>query len=170
MRPPPCIQRNHVYLCEHHQVLCTYLEGSCLGSLYLRPLQFTWTFNPLLLPSEIMQGAAHTDDELNEIKDEIETVKNVTLQQGDFPDVATYTLSQISHFSVLFWFSFSLGVLTIGLLTCWYCGSRRQRQSARQCPDVMELPRTISEILDLNLDNNGHRRKAPTASAPPYSA
>ena len=31
-----CIQRNHVYLCEHHQVLRTDLEGSCLGSLYLQ--------------------------------------------------------------------------------------------------------------------------------------
>ena len=249
-----CIQRNHVYLCEHHQVLRTDLEGSCLGSLYLQsergvrencrldrrplretvyqlsatdhlvvsptphtaqilcrngshfpirlrltsrisvppacslrlfnhtitsddsvrikpePLQFTWTFNPLLLPSEIMQGAAHADDELNEIKDEIETVKNVTLQQGDFPDAVTNTLSQISHFSVLFWLSFSLGVLAIGLLTCWYCGSRKRRQSTRQRPDVMELPRTISEIADLNLDDDGRRRKVPTASAPPYSA
>jgi hypothetical protein len=31
-----CIQRNHVYLCESHQVLCTDLEGSCLGAIYLQ--------------------------------------------------------------------------------------------------------------------------------------
>jgi hypothetical protein len=136
-----CIQRNHVYLCEHHQVLRTDLEGSCLGSLCLQsergvrencrldkrqlretvyqlsatdhlivspiphtaqilckngshfpirlkltsrntvppacslrlfnsvrikpePLQFSWSFNPLLLPSEIMQQAAHADNDM----------------------------------------------------------------------------------------------------------
>ena len=31
-----CIQRNHVYLCEGHQVLRTDLEGSCLGAIYLQ--------------------------------------------------------------------------------------------------------------------------------------
>ena len=34
-----CIQRNHVYLCERHQVLRTDLEGSCLGSLYLQSVK-----------------------------------------------------------------------------------------------------------------------------------
>jgi len=31
-----CVQRNHIFLCEGHQVLRTDLEGSCLGSLYLQ--------------------------------------------------------------------------------------------------------------------------------------
>ena len=34
-----CIQRNHIYLCERHQVLRTDLEGSCLGSLYLQSVK-----------------------------------------------------------------------------------------------------------------------------------
>ena len=31
-----CVQRNHIFLCEGHQVLRTDLEGSCLGSIYLQ--------------------------------------------------------------------------------------------------------------------------------------
>ena len=31
-----CTQRNHVYLCEQHQILRNDLEGSCLGALYLQ--------------------------------------------------------------------------------------------------------------------------------------
>ena len=83
----------------------------------------------------------------------------------DFPGAATNTITQISHFSVLFWFSFSLGVLLLGLLICWYC-----RQVAQQHPEVVELPCTILEIANLDLNKDGRRRKAPKASAPPYAA
>ena len=31
-----CVQRNHMFLCEGHQVLQTDLEGSCLGAIYLQ--------------------------------------------------------------------------------------------------------------------------------------
>ncbi|MGV1013306.1 MAG: hypothetical protein ACOYBS_12785, partial [Flavobacterium sp.] len=31
-----CVQRSHIYLCEHHQVLRTDLPGSCNGALYLQ--------------------------------------------------------------------------------------------------------------------------------------
>ena len=31
-----CVQCNHVFLCEGHQVLRTNLEGSCLGAIYLQ--------------------------------------------------------------------------------------------------------------------------------------
>ena len=31
-----CIQKNHLYLCEHHQTLRKDLPGSCLGALYLQ--------------------------------------------------------------------------------------------------------------------------------------
>jgi hypothetical protein len=247
-----CIQRNHVYLCEHHQVLRTDLEGSCLGSLYLQsergvrencrldkrplretvyqlsatdhlivspvphtaqilckngshfpvrlrltsrisvppacslrlfnhtinsddsvrikpePLQFSWSFNPLLLPSEIMQQAAHADNEMNDIKDQMAEFKNNTLSPKDFPEAATNTLSTVSHFSVLFWITFSVALTALGLLICWYCGSRHQfRKRKQQLPEAHELPDTISEIARLKLDNPESRCK-PEAPAPPY--
>jgi hypothetical protein len=31
-----CVKRNHIYLCEKHQVLQTNLAGTCLGALYLQ--------------------------------------------------------------------------------------------------------------------------------------
>ena len=226
-----CVQRNHVYLCEHHQVLRTDLEGSCLGSLYLQsekgvrencrldkrplretvyqlsatdhlivspvphtaqilcrngshfpvrlrtttrisvppacslrlfnhtitsddsvrikpePLQFSWAFNPLILPSNLMQTAAHADNELNKVKREMVKFRNQTLQPKDFPEAVTNTLSETSYFSVLFWISFSVAITTLTLLVCWYCGSRRRASQSRQNNlELGELPDTISEI------------------------
>jgi len=31
-----CVKRNHIYLCEKHQILQTNLAGTCLGALYLQ--------------------------------------------------------------------------------------------------------------------------------------
>ena len=31
-----CVKRNHIFLCEKHQVLQTNLPGTCLGALYLQ--------------------------------------------------------------------------------------------------------------------------------------
>ena len=31
-----CIQKNHIFLCDHHQILRKDLQGTCLGALYLQ--------------------------------------------------------------------------------------------------------------------------------------
>ncbi len=132
------------------------------------PLQFSWSFNPLLLPSEIMQQAAHADNEMNDIKDQMTEFKNNTLSQKDFPEAVTNTLSTVSHFSVLFWITFSIAILALGLLICWYCGSRRRfRKQNQQQPEAYELPDTISEIARLN---DPELRRKENISAPPYHA
>ena len=230
-----CIQRNHVFLCEGHQVLRTDLEGSCLGSIYLQsergvrenceiqrkllretvfqisatdhlvvspnphtaqvtckngshhpvrirttsrihinpgctlklfnhtlrsdqsirikpePLLFPWDFNPLILPSELMNQAQHLDDQVNRLKSTIITMQNVTVQDHEIPDAITETLTDsVSTFSVLFWSTFSIAILSLGLLTCWYCGSRRRQQSRTKLRSD-ELPMTISQIAEMNL-------------------
>jgi hypothetical protein len=237
-----CIQRNHVYLCEGHQVLRTDLEGSCLGAIYLQsqrgvrenceverkplretvfqvsptdhiiispyphttqvtckngthypiriqtttklhlnpgctlrlfnhtlrsdeslrlkpePLLWTWSFNPLSLPSETMASAKHIDDHLNRIRNSLQALQNETVKDSEIPDHISNTLtSSVSVFSVLFWTVFGLSLLGLIFLTCWYCGARRNRYSRPQLrPD--ELPRTISQIADLNLPDLRDRR------------
>jgi len=63
-----------------------------------------------------MQQAAHADNEMNDIKDQMDEFKNSTLSQKDFRGAATNTLSTISHFSVLFWITFSITLMALGLL------------------------------------------------------
>ena len=238
-----CVQRNHVFLCEGHQVLRTDLEGSCLGAIYLQsekgvrenceitrkplretvfqisatdhlvvspyphtsqitcnngshypirirttsririnpgcslklfnhtlrsdqsirikpePLVFQWDFDPLALPSELMSKAAHLDDQYNKLQSSIAQMQNVTVQEDEFPQIIHETLTNsISIFSVLFWSTFAIAVLALGLLMCWYCGSRRQRQPARRQLTAEELPMTISQIAELDtLDHKGYR-------------
>ena len=236
-----CIQKNHIYLCEHHQVLRTDLEGSCLGSLYLqsergvrencrldrRPLretvyqlsptshlvfsptphtaqilcrngshfpirlqsttkiqvppacslrlynhtissddsirikpeslQFTWSFNPLMLPSELLQYTTHADDAMNELKKNIATFNNITVQHDEFPTILSETLSQSSHFSVLFWSTLAIATLALGLLVFWYVGSKRRIariRKRREIPPAYELPDSISQIAGLNLPDH----------------
>jgi hypothetical protein len=229
-----CVQKNHIFLCEGHQVLNTDLESSCLGSLYLQsergirencklerkplretvfqlsatdhliispyphtaqifckngthypirirtssrihlnpgctlqlfnhtlrsdqsiriktePLLFPWSFNPLILPSELLHQANHLDDQVNLLKESIQTLKNETVHDDEIPQTITNTLSSVSGFSVLFWLTLGIAILALGLLICWYCGSRRRR-SQRPVVVAKNLPMTISQIADLNL-------------------
>jgi hypothetical protein len=64
------------------------------------PLQFQWTFNPLILPSEILQHASHVDDELNNLKSSLKTLQNLTISDNQFPDLLSDNLSQVSTFSI----------------------------------------------------------------------
>jgi hypothetical protein len=237
-----CIQRNHVFLCEGHQVLRTDLEGSCLGSLYLQspvgvrencklerrqlretvfqvsatdhlvvspfshtaqilckngihhpiriqttarihidpgcsltlfnhtlrsdqstrikpqPLLFSWSFNPLSLPSELLSEARHLDDQVNLLKTSISTLDNVTVQDSEIPQIITDTLSTTSTFSILFWTVLGTAVLALTLLVCWYCGSRRRQTTKSRTLRSNELPMTISQIAGLNLPDADGRR------------
>ena len=237
-----CVQRNHVFLCEGHQVLRTDLEGSCLGSLYLQsqvgvrencklerkqlretvfqvsatdhlvvspfphtaqilcksgihhpiriqttarihidpgcsltlfnhtlrsdqstrikpqPLLFSWSFNPLSLPSELLSEARHLDDQVNLLKTSISTLDNVTVQDSEIPQIITDTLSTTSTFSILFWTVLGTAVLALTLLVCWYCGSRRRQTTKSRTLRSNELPMTISQIAGLNLPDADGRR------------
>ena len=124
-----------------------------------------------------MQRAAHADDELNEVKGEMVTFRNQTLQPKDFPEAVTNTLTEVSSFSVLFWVSFSVAITALTLLLCWYCGSRhRANQSRRKDLELGELPDTISEIARVDQSTRRsllqpHCCKPTEANdAPPYSA
>jgi hypothetical protein len=117
-----------------------------------------------------MQQAAHADNEMNDIKDQMAEFKNNTLSQKDFPEAATNTLSTISHFSVLLWITLTIAIMALGLLICWYCGSRHQfRKLNQQRPEEDKLPDTISEITQLNV-NDPELRHKENISAPPYHA
>ena len=237
-----CVQRNHVFLCEGHQVLRTDLEGSCLGSLYLQsqvgvrencklerkqlretvfqvsatdhlvvspfphttqitckngthypirirttsrihvnpgcqltlfnhtlrsdqsirikpePLLFSWAFNPLTLPSELISEAKHLDDQVNLLKSSISTLNNVTTQDSEIPQIITDTLSTTSTFSILFWIVAGTAALALILLVCWYCGSRRRQTTRSRTLRPDELPMTISQIAGLNLPDADGRR------------
>ncbi len=74
------------------------------------------------------------------------------VQDNKIPQIITNTLSSISGFLVLFWQALGTVVLALGLITCWYCGARIQKNQGRP-PGIAakDLPMTISQIADLNL-------------------
>jgi len=123
------------------------------------PLIWTWALNPLSLPTETMAQAKHIDDHLNLIKTHIAALQNETGKDSEFPQQISDTLtSSVSTFSVLFLTTFGLCLLGLNFLMCGYCRAWRNRYARLQLyPD--ELPRTISQVADLNLpDDNGCRR------------
>ena len=106
-----------------------------------------------------MNKAAHMDDQYNKLQSQIGQMQNVMVQDDEIPQLMHETLTEsFSPFSVLFWSTFAIAVLALGLLMCWYCRSRRQQQPARRQLTAEELPMTISQIADLDtLDHKGYR-------------
>ena len=72
-----------------------------------------------------MTKATHLDDQYNQLQSKkISQMQNVTVQDDEFPQILHETLTDsVSVFSVLFWSTFAIAVLALGLLMCWYCGS-----------------------------------------------
>ena len=122
------------------------------------PLLFSWAFNPLTLPSELISEAKHLDDQVNLLKSSISTLNNVTAQDSEIPQIITDTLSTTSTFSILFWIVAGTAALALILLVCWYCGSRRRQTSTTSKLRPDELPMTISQIAGLNLPDADGRR------------
>ncbi len=107
-----------------------------------------------------MQQAAHADNKMNDIKDQMAEFKNSTLLQKDFLEASTNTLSTVSHFSVLFWITFSIALMALMLLICWYCRSWHQLgKRYQQLTESHKLPDTILEITQLKLYDLDLRRK-----------
>jgi hypothetical protein len=123
-----------------------------------QPLLFSWSFNPLSLPSELLSEARHLDDQVNLLKTSISTLDNVTVQDSEIPQIITDTLSTTSTFSILFWTVLGTAVLALTLLVCWYCGSRRRQTTKSRTLRSNELPMTISQIAGLNLPDADGRR------------
>jgi hypothetical protein len=116
------------------------------------PLVFPWSFNPLMLPFEVMHRAQHTDNQVNLLKESIQTMQKVKVQDDKIPQTITNTLSSISGFLVLFWMALGTAVLGLGLVTCWYCRARLQKSQSQPVGiAAMDLPMTIWQIADLNL-------------------
>jgi hypothetical protein len=100
-----------------------------------------------------MHRAQHTDNQVNLLKQSIQTLQEVAVQDEEILQTITNTLSSVSGFSVLFWLMLGTAVLALGLVTCWYCGARIQKRRGGRPPGIAakDLPMTISRIADLNL-------------------
>ena len=92
-----------------------------------------------------MTKATHLDEHYNKMQ-------FVRVHDDEFPEILHETLTDsISVFSVLFWSTFSIAVLALGLLVCWYCGSRRGQQPIQKQLTSEELPMTISKIAEMDM-------------------
>ena len=209
-----CIQQNHIFLCDRHQLLRKDLPGSCLGALFIqhqqgvvencgieyRPLRETvyqlstndhLVFSPTpfssqiqctngshypqqlvgitkihvpdfcsldlinhtivsdgnirispkalqmhmtldlnLFPSEMIQAASHTDNEMNLMKTSMASIHNLTTSEEAFANLLTSHLTSFSPVSIILW---TLAALTFSgyvFFVCWYCNVLRNRRAA----------------------------------------
>ena len=208
-----CIQRNHVYLCDKHQVVRTDLLSTCLGSLYLRdaegvrthcrfevrpmtetvyqlnnldhlvfspksltaqmtcrngslypvflnkasritvppgcqlklrshhitsdthiniappPLQYEWHWDPEALPSHLLEGSAHLDQQIQSLREHLYNTSQLSVSRMDFSNLLTNEITSPNTFLSLFWpvFLFALPILLVALFIGW-CYKRRQHR------------------------------------------
>ena len=208
-----CIQRNHVYLCDKHQVVRTDLLSTCLGSLYLRdadgvrthcrfevrpmtetvyqlnnldhlvfspqsltaqmtckngslypvflnkasritvpqgceltlrahqitsdtqiniappPLQYEWHWDPEAMPSHLLEGSAHLDQQIQALREHLYNASQLTVHKTDFSRLLTDEISTPNTFLSLFWpFLLVLFPVLLGALVFGWCYKRRKHR------------------------------------------
>ena len=126
------------------------------------PLQFTWDFNPLTLPSELLQTASHLDDQLNNMKQRLQQLHNDTIQDAEFESLLNSTVtSPSSYISILIWISVLIAGLTFCCVFVWYCcNKRRYARMKREVEDEVNQRRIFRNYINLDY----FRKKRPTAT------
>jgi len=211
-----CIQQNHIFLCDRHQVLRKDLAGSCLGALFLqnqqgvienckvaykplretvyqlstndhlifsptpilaqiqcsngshfpqqiieitkihlpdfcsidlvnhtitadgnirispKPLQMFMTLDTNLFPSEMIHSIEHADDEMNLMKNSIQTLHNLTTSDELFAQMLQNHLTSPNPISIVLWTLTALAFAGYSIFFCWYCNALRHRRAARR--------------------------------------
>ena len=219
-----CIQRNHIYLCDKHQVVRTDLKSTCLGSLYLRdaegvrthcrfevramtetvyqlnnldhlvfsptaltaqitcrngslypvflnkaskvtvpqscelklrshhitsdtniniappPLQYEWHWDPEAMPSHLLEGSAHLDQQIQALREHLYNTSQVTLTRGDFSNLLTTEFSTPNSFFALFWpvFLFAIPMILIALVCGWCYNRHKHRRDTNRRNGVID--------------------------------
>ena len=218
-----CIQRNHVYLCDKHQVLRTDLERNCLGALYLRhasgvrtycrferrpltenvyqltnidhlvftptplttqvmcqngsvhpiflaqtskltvpqnchvtlrshvifsdahfdasppPLQYAWHWDPRAMPSHLLDGNLHLDQQIQSLRNHLYHTKQHAVNKTNFSSLLMGEISTGSA-AYLFWpfVLLSLSVI-LGLgIWCW-CRNRKPKPRSKRRNSAWDL-------------------------------
>ena len=219
-----CIQRNHIYLCDKHQVVRTDLTNTCLGSLYLRdaegvrthcrfevramtetvyqlnnldhlvfsptsltaqitcrngslfpvflnkasrvtvpqscelklrshhitsdtsiniappPLQYEWHWDPEAMPSHLLEGSAHLDQQIQALREHLYNTSQVTLTRGDFSNLLTTEISTPNSFLALFWpiLLFIIPMVLIALVCGWCYNRYKHRRDTNRRNGVVD--------------------------------
>jgi hypothetical protein len=132
------------------------------------PLQFQWTFNPLILPSELLQHASHVDDELNNLKSSLKTLQNLTISDNEFPDLLSDNLSKVSTFSILLWVTFAIAVASVTVICCWFGCARKWYFRQRQ-PDLAPVVMLPNNLAAINLPAQANVPAQANAPPPPLN-
>jgi hypothetical protein len=83
-----------------------------------------------LFPSEMIQAASHTDNEMNLMKTSMASIHNLTTSEEAFANLLTSHLTSFSPVSIILW---TLAALTFSgyvFFVCWYCNVLRNRRAA----------------------------------------
>jgi len=96
-------------------------------SIKLSPpaLQLQMTLNHNLFPSEMMTDLNHTDYKFIRIHLNLQPLQNDTVTNDKFDDMPHKNNISFATLSTLLWTLFSISVLALMLLGCWYCNTLR---------------------------------------------
>jgi hypothetical protein len=90
------------------------------------------TLNTDLFPSEMMSSIHHADNEMNEMKDSIQYLKNQTTSDEIFQNMLVSSLSSVNPISIVLWTLAALSFAGYLFFFCWYCNALRHRRSSNR--------------------------------------
>ena len=97
------------------------------------PLQYAWHWDPKEMPSHLLEGATHLDQQIQALRTHLyQTHKNFTNTKPDFTSLLANEISSPSTFSFWFWPLFVLFIAVLACLGLWcFCLRRRQQHQRR---------------------------------------
>jgi hypothetical protein len=90
--------------CQLKLLKHTIISSSTVRELSFKPLQYTWTCDPLTLPSTLLENPQHLDHMINDIRNQIYNVKCNATDPKVFESMLITSTFSNNYTSVLFGF------------------------------------------------------------------
>ena len=127
--------------------------------LPMQPEVSQWKWQPLDLPSDLLDRAGHIDQNLHDIQQNLRRLRNDSTLDNELPELVDHHLGSGSWFGVLVWTLLFLTTLTPLATTGWYLYRRYRRITRhRRYPNVYA---TVEHAIAPVEMQNLYTRSAP---------
>ena len=131
----------------------------------MQPEVSQWKWQPLDLPSDLLDRAGHIDQNLHDIQHNLRRLRNDSTLDNELPELVDRHLGSGSWFGVLVWTLLFLTTLTPLATTGWYLYRRYRRITRhRRYPNVYA---TVEHAIAPVEMQNLYTRSAPPVPPSP---
>ena len=90
-------QGGEVKLASHHIMSDSHFDAAP------PPLQYEWRWDPKSMPSHLLEGSAHLDQQIQALRNHLYNTQQTILNKTDFSTLMVEEITKPSSFAYLFW-------------------------------------------------------------------